>query len=118
MLKAGTAARRRTYTWDTAQQPADVYQQIETLLQAIDQLLQKSSQDWVGHVKILILNGAETAYGSITAAGDPARWSGTLTTPLHQAEVTIYAAIYTLTDAQVAAAVDQGLATADLPAVS
>ena len=36
-----------------------------------------------------------------------------MTPPVSQAELTIYAAIYTLTDAQVAAAVDQALA-ADL----
>jgi hypothetical protein len=110
MLKAGTAARRRTQTWETAQAPAEVRQQIETLLQSIDTLLQQNA-DWVGHIKILISSGAETSYGSITTAGDTPRWSGTLTAPVSQAELTVYAAIYTLTDAQVAAAVDQALAT-------
>lgn len=113
MLKAGTAARRRTLRWDSAQSPDTVCRQIETLLQSIDTLLQQSAE-WVGHVKILISTGTETAYGSITTAGDLPRWSGTITTSLSQAELTVYAAIYTLTDAQVAAAVDQALATADL----
>lgn len=112
MLKAGTAARRRTQSWETPQPPAEIRQQIETLLRNIDALLQASA-DWVGHVKILISSGAETSYGSITTAGDTPRWSGTLTAPVSQAELTVYAAIYTLTDAQVAAAVDQALA-ADL----
>lgn len=112
MLKAGTAARRRTQSWETPQAPDEVRQRIEALLRSIDALLQQSA-DWVGHVKILISSGAETSYGSITTAGDTPRWSGTLAEPVSQAELTIYAAIYTLTDAQVAAAVDQALA-ADL----
>jgi hypothetical protein len=116
MLKAGTAARRRSQHWEIAQDPADVRQGIEALLHRIDTLLQQSNAAWVGHVKILISSGSETSYGSITTADDSPRWSGTLATPLSRAELTIYAAIYTLTDAQVAAAVDQALAAADLPA--
>ncbi|HEX6289342.1 MAG TPA: hypothetical protein VFZ66_09140 [Herpetosiphonaceae bacterium] len=115
MLKAGTAARRRTYTWEPARPAAEARQQIEALLHTIDRLLQERNSAWVGHVKILIGSGAEAAYGSITTAADQPRWSGTLAAPIRQAELTIYAAIYTLTDAQVAAAVDEALDTADLP---
>jgi hypothetical protein len=114
MLKAGTAARRRTLSWETAQPAADVRQQIEVLLHSIDTLLQQQNADWVGHVKILISSGAETSYGSVTSSGDTPRWSGTLSAPVSRAELTIYAAIYSLIDAQVAAAVDQSLAAADL----
>jgi hypothetical protein len=115
MLKAGTAARRRTQSWATAQTPETIRRQIETLLHGIDTLLQQHSADWVGHVKILVSSGAETSYSSLTSAGDKPRWSGVLSEPVSQAELTIYAAIYSLSDAQVAAAVDQAL-TADLAA--
>jgi hypothetical protein len=116
MLKAGTAARRRSQRWQDAQYPQELRHAIEALLRSIDALLQQHSAAWVGHVKILITSGSETAYGSITTADDPPHWSGLLTMPISQAELTIYAAIYTLTDAQVAAAVDGALAAADLPA--
>lgn len=114
MLKAGTAARRRTLTWPTAQSPEAIQQQIATLLRAIDQRLQPMQADWVGHVKIMLLTDAETMYGSVTAAADPPRWAGLLHTPVSRGELTVYAAIYSLTDAQVAQAVDGVLATLDL----
>lgn len=110
MLKAGTAARRRTPTWATPQPPESVRAQIVVLLRAIDQRLQTDSAGWIGHVKILITGGDATTYGSITAADDEPRWSGVLDAPIDRGELTVYAAIYGLTDAQVAAAVDGALA--------
>lgn len=109
MLKAGTAARRRTLSWTAAQSPEAIQQQIAALLGAVDQRLQPMLADWVGHVKIMLLNDAETMYGSVTAAADPPRWAGMLRTPLSRGELTVYAAIYNLTDAQVAQAVDGAL---------
>lgn len=109
MLNAGTAARRRSLTWTSAQTPEQVRLQIETLLRAIDARLSAAAPDWVGHTKILVADDAQSAYGSITAAGDAPQWAGRLSRPLRQAEMTIYAAIYGLNDAQVAQAVDQAL---------
>lgn len=110
MLKAGTAARRHTLSWETAQSPAAIQQQIVALLRAIDERLQPAQPEWVGHVKIMLISGAETTYGSLTTAGDQPRWSGQLHTPLSRGELTVYAAIYGLSDAQVAQAVDGALA--------
>ncbi len=109
MLKAGTAARRRTLTWRDAQPPDQIRASVETLLRAIDERLKTSAADWIGHVKILIAADDASTYGSITAAGDSPRWAGRLTRPLSHAELTVYAAIYKLTDAQVAQAVDGAL---------
>lgn len=107
MLKAGTAARRRTLAWHDPQTPTQIRESIETLLHAIDEQLKVVAADWIGHVKILIAAEQASAYGSITAAGDAPRWAGQLTRPLSHAELTMYAAIYDLTDSQVAQAVDQ-----------
>lgn len=111
MLKAGTAARRRTLRWPGPQQPEAIRAQIVALLQAIDERLQPAQAEWVGHVKIMLINGPETTYGSLTTAADTPRWAGTLSTPVSRGELTIYAAIYGLNDAQVAQAVDGALAT-------
>lgn len=110
MLKAGTAARRHSLMWDEPQTPDQVRMAIETLLRNIDARLQTAKADWVGHVKVLVTNGAESAYGSLTTADDQPRWAGLLATAVQRAELTVYAAIYALTDAQVAAAVDGALA--------
>ena len=111
MLKAGTAARRRTLSWDDPESPEAIHQQIAALLQAIDERLQPMHAEWVGHVKIMLITAAETIYGSLTAANDQVRWAGTLSAALRQGELTVYAAIYSLSDAQVAQAVDGALAT-------
>lgn len=109
MLKAGTAARRRTLAWTEAQPPDVVRNQVEDVLRAIDQRLLPIKGDWVGHVKVLVASGSEIMYGSITTADDALRWSGALNTPVREAELTVYAAIYTLSDAQAAQAVDGAL---------
>lgn len=118
MLKAGTAARRRTLSWATDQSPEAIQQQIAALLHAIDQRLQPALADWVGHVKIMLLSDPESMYGSVTAASDPPRWAGMLRAPVSRGELTVYAAIYSLTDAQVAQAVDAALATLDAQTLS
>lgn len=110
MLKAGTAARRRTLRWSAAQEPPAITDMIVALLHDIDRRLQQHTTDWVGHVKILISSGDQTMYGSITAADDPPHWAGALLSAADRAEMTVYGAIYTLTDAQVAQAVDGALA--------
>lgn len=111
MLKAGTAARRRTLIWEHEQRPEAIQQQIVALLRAIDERLQPTQAEWVGHIKIMLINGAETMYGSLTTAGDLPHWSGKLLTPLSRGELTVYAAIYSLSDTQVAQAVDGALTT-------
>jgi hypothetical protein len=108
MLKAGTAARRRSLRWNTAQSPDALQGQVAALLTAIDERLRARNDAWIGHVKILI-SGEQSMYGSITAAGDPPHWAGKLTAPLDRAEITVYAAIYDLTNDHVADAVDTSL---------
>ena len=112
MLKAGTAARRRTLGWPDPQSPDAVHATIAALLRAIDQRLQP--HEWVGHVKIMLIDGDITIYGSITAAADEPRWSGRLDRSVTHGELTVYAAIYNLSDGEVAQAVDGALAA--LPA--
>ena len=109
MLKAGAAARRRSLMWDAPRTPDHLRRLIEALLRYIDTRLQRARPEWVGHVKVLITNDAESSYGSLTSADDQPQWAGTLTAPVQRAELTIYAAIYALTDAEVAAAVDGAL---------
>jgi hypothetical protein len=109
MLKAGTAARRRTLNWNDSQRADQLRALVESLLRAVDERLTPASDAWIGHVKVLMTAAGDSAYGSITAAGDSPRWAGRLTQPATHAELTIYAAIYSLTDAQVARAVDESL---------
>lgn len=111
MLKAGTVARRRTLTWETAQSPDAIREQITALLNAIDGQIQTTQPEWIGHIKIMLINGAETMYGSLTTAADQVRWAGTLLTPITRGELTIYAAIYSVSDALVAQSVDTALLT-------
>lgn len=110
MLKAGSAARRRSLNFAPPQPPSVMIDLVGTFLQAVDQQLQQSAPLWVGHCKLLVSNGSQTAYASITTADDVVRWTDVLSEPIGSAELTIYAAIYNLTDAQVAAALDQQLA--------
>jgi hypothetical protein len=113
MLKAGTAARRQTLHGEGVLTASEVMAQVEQFLRALDAALQQADQLWVGHAKLLLSQDEHSFYASITAAGDQARWAGT-PVDLGRAEVTLYAAIYGLTDAQVAAAVDDTLASTRL----
>ena len=116
MLKAGTAARRRTLHWAEPRSPQAAREIVGTLLLGIGERLAASNSQWIGHVKIMLSSGAAATYGSLTAATDRPHWAGMLTSDLADAEMTVYAAIYGLTDAQVALAVDETLAAEALPA--
>jgi hypothetical protein len=109
MLKAGTAARRRTLTLAQPQTPDDMRTRIAALLEDIGGRLREVNAQWIGHVKIMISSGNESTYGSLTAATDRPHWAGALSSTILNAELTVYAAIYSLTDAQVAQAVDGAL---------
>ena len=115
MLKAGTAARRRTLQWPEPRSPEQTREQIAGLLVGIGERLAASNPQWIGHVKIMLSGAGEATYGSLTAATDRPHWAGALTQDLSAAEMTVYAAIYSLTDAQVAQAVDETLAAEQLP---
>lgn len=110
MLKAGTAGRRRSLRFGRALSAEEVRDAVERFLKQLDARLQERDPAWVGHCKLLISSGPETAYASITAAGDPARWAGRLS-QLETAEITIYVALYGWTDGDVAVAVDEVLAS-------
>lgn len=109
MLKAGTAARRRSLRWPEPVDSHTLRAAVEQFLLVLDDKLQARDPAWVGHCKLLVTSEQSTAYASITAAGDHARWSGALT-PASAAEMTIYLAIYGLTDADVAAVLDAAIA--------
>lgn len=112
MLKAGTAARRRSLAWDEPQTPAAVRDAVSALLAGVGGRLQMVNPHWIGHVKIMISSGMEATYGSLTSSTDQPQWAGALETATASAEMTVYAAIYGFTDAQVARAVDETLAAA------
>jgi hypothetical protein len=116
MLKAGTAARRRTIHWDAPRSPAATREFVSTLLVGVGERLAASSPEWIGHVKIMLTSGSAATYGSLTAATDRPHWAGALTGDIADVEMTVYAAIYSLTDAQVAQAVDETLAAEQIPA--
>ncbi len=112
MLKAGTAARRHTLNLSAPQTPDEMREQIAVLLEDIGARLREVNERWIGHVKIMTSSGSESTYGSLTAANDRPHWAGELSSNVTTVELTVYAAIYSLTDAQVAHAVDtvlQGL---------
>lgn len=113
MLKAGTAARRRTLEQPASVSPDAVRNGVERFLDLLDRRLQERDPSWVGHCKLLIATGETTVYASITAAGDQPRWAG-VPVATRTAEVTLYAAVYGLTDADVALAVDSILDAAPI----
>ncbi len=110
MLKAGTVARRSTLSWPEPQPPEALRKQIAVLLAGIGGRLASVNPQWIWHIKVMVTSGAEATYGSLTAATDRPQWAGALGHALTHAEMTVYAAIYSLTDAQVAQAVDSALA--------
>ena len=109
MLKAGTAARRISVQWDAPVAPEVVRGEVERWLQQLDRRLQARDATWVGHCKLLIASERNTVYASLTAADDEPRWAGTLG-ELDAAELTIYVALYSWSDADVAQALDGLLA--------
>jgi len=109
MLKAGTAARRRSLRFDRRLPAEEVRHGIEQFLKQFDAKLQERDASWVGHCKLLINAGERTAYASLTAAGDTPRWAGQ-PPEVDVAEITIYVALYGWVDGDVAQALDDLLA--------
>ncbi len=105
MLKAGTAARRRSIRWNQAVEAETVRHGVEQLLRELDRRLQERDPNWVGHCKLLVTSGHGTAYASITAAGDQPRWAGAAVAT-NAVELTIYVALYGWSDGDVALALD------------
>ncbi len=110
MLTAGSAARRVSLASATTCSGPAFAATVAAFLRQVDAALQQSAPAWVGHCKLLVSAADSSAYASITAADDEVRWSGTLAASFDSAEITAYAAIYNLSDAQVAAALDAHLA--------
>ncbi len=109
MLKAGTAARRRSLRFDRCLPAHEVRNGIEQFLKQFDARLQEQDASWVGHCKLLINAGEQSAYASLTAAGDTPRWAGQ-PPQVEAAEITIYVALYGWVDGDVARALDDLLA--------
>jgi hypothetical protein len=111
MLKAGTAARRRSLEWEIPRDAATVRQGVESFLHALDRRLQEHDPTWVGHCKVLLTSEGGSAYASMTGAGETARWAGA-PVEARAAEATIYVALYNWSDQDVAQALDSVLADA------
>jgi hypothetical protein len=113
MLKAGTAARRRSIHRRAPLAASDIRAGIEHFLHLIDRRLQELDPTWVGHCKLLVASEHGTAYASLTQANESPRWAGE---PMDSgmAELTIYVAIYGWNDAEVAEALDSTLAAEPL----
>ncbi len=109
MLKAGTAARRRTLRWNEPVDGATLKQGAEHFLRTLDSRLQEQEATWVGHCKLMLVGPEQTAYVSLTAAGDTLRWAGE-PVATRSIEMTIYVALYNWTDADVARVLDAVLA--------
>ena len=106
MLKAGSAARRVSLHLDPPWQGTSLAELIEQYLHDVDRELQSIAASWVGHCKLLADAEGQVVYGSITMAGDAVRWTGTIVPAVAHAELTVYAAIYNLSDEQVAGVLD------------
>ncbi len=113
MLKAGTAARRRSARWESPVEPEALRQAAESFLRELDRRLQLDDPTWVGHCKLLVASESGTGYASVTAAGESPRWAGTLAAAT-AAEMTIYVALYGWSDEKVARALDGMLAQTPL----
>ena len=113
MLKAGTAARRRSIHRRAPLTAGDIRAEIEHFLRLLDHRLQEHDPAWVGHCKLLVASEHGTAYASLTQANESPRWAGELTAS-GMAELTIYVALYGWSDADVAAALDGTLAAEPL----
>ncbi|GAC1353972.1 MAG: hypothetical protein NVSMB42_11160 [Herpetosiphon sp.] len=114
MLKAGSAARRITISEAQLDGGSLLAPSVEAFLRAVDRTLQITTPAWVGHCKVLV-SGVTSSYASITMANDEIRWAGGAPPMLEHAEITVYAAVYSLADGDVAAALDQNLALLQLP---
>ncbi len=110
MLKAGTAARRRSLRFGRTLPAEEVRDAVERFLKQLDARLQERDPTWVGHCKLLVSSGPQIAYASMTAAGDSPRWAGHLA-QLETAEITIYVALYSWTDGDVGLTLDALLAS-------
>jgi hypothetical protein len=115
MHTAGSAAERVTIAWDTPHDWSMVQSILAALLHACDDGLAQHTADWLGHCKALVEADGAAAYGSITGAGEPLSWRGSLPMPLRAATITLYAVVYAVPDAAVAVVVRDALAT-HLPA--
>ena len=113
MLKAGTAARRRSIHREAPLTAGDIRVRVEHFLHRLDLRLQEHDPAWVGHCKLLVASDQGTVYASITQAGESPRWSGEPVAS-QRAELTIYVALYGWSDADVAAALDGTLAAEPL----
>jgi len=84
---------------------------IEALLRDCDRLLAQYAPRWLGHCKVLAETAHGAAYASLTGAGEPISWSGTLPQHIDQAMITVYGAVYGASDEVVAAALDAAMAS-------
>lgn len=98
MDDAGSAARRVELTFDTPEDWPALRQRVEGVLRDLDRRLCVRASDWVGHCKALVATADGSAYASLTGAGEAISWRGELREPASRAELTIYAAVWGLTE--------------------
>jgi len=107
--EAGSSAQSVELRWDSAREPAELMRLAEELLAGCDARLRETVTDWIGHVKVLIATLEGAAYASLTGAGEPITWAGTLKNPAAQATVSLYAVVWGVSDEVVARAVEEAI---------
>lgn len=106
MDNAGSAVRRLALAWDEPPAWPVLRQLAELTLRACAAKLAQVDPEWLGHLKLLLETGQGAAYCSITGAGEPLSWRGTVPTPVSPVTVTLYGVVWGMADASVAEAVD------------
>ncbi len=110
MHHVGTATRRVAITEDAPQSWPAAQQLVEVLLHTCDQLISRHAPDWLGHCKALLEADGGCAYASLTAAGEPISWRGSLEN-IDALTLTLYGAVYGVPDAVLQTVVEQALQT-------
>ncbi len=106
---AGTAAKRVNITWNDPQDWDQIQRILALLLQYCEQVLAQHNATWLGHCKALVQADGGAAYGSITGAGEPLSWRGTLPEPVSETTITLYCVVYAVPEDLVVATVEAAL---------
>jgi hypothetical protein len=109
MTDAGSASQQLTLEWERPRTWPELKAMAECLVTACDDALRRDHPDWLGHVKALVVTAEGAAYASLTGAGEPITWRGTLHEDAARADVTLYAVVWGVPEALVQTAVAEAL---------
>jgi hypothetical protein len=109
MADAGSAAQQVIRVWEQPRAWPELKALAERLVMACDTALRHDHPDWLGHVKTLVVTAEGAAYASLTGAGEPITWRGTLHQPATRAEITLYAVVWGAPERLVQAVVAEAL---------